>query len=450
MDAAPSAPNPENAYASWHPAMRPNAHKSNEVNGKQMDQRPLHSADNKYQAEPLKKPPDGFKMAGQPEFDMPLSLEVNDQSITMAETDGQSNIRAGRDAVDSAGDENGQAGHIEEQTPGPFEGALGSDPAAAGPRKGLSESYSISGPSEDGRSQALLQEADGAGTEPAALTGPVPNSSHTADGLGSKEEMAKAWHSEPGYAEDPGSEDASRTNSFPQVPPLGQTRGIPLHTLPHSQVEDIMEEDKNVGSMDHLPSSESLAATNTSSGAQEQPFETTTDENDSLDANLDTTHAANPILHADEESRYEEGLPLMPASEHLPTRVEPRSPEEQKSSITEDGDDGFFDKMSRPLLDEASSFRPQALDRKSTRQVLDALHYAPHSATHGETYNTQEEQLAPLQTEGGTAVSSSSSSSQDYAEQQMKTTNTEPKDEDLAEIWKAALGDDEFLEENND
>ena len=449
MDAVPSAPNAENTFASWHPAMRPNANQSNEANGKQTDQSPLHSADNIYQAEPLKQSPDGLRIAGSPEFDMPLAFEEKDQSITSAEREGQSNIGPGRDAVDSAGDGNGQAEYIEEQKPGPFGGALGNVPAVAGPEKGLSESYSISGPSEEGRLQAVLREGDGAGTEQAAPTGPVPNSNHTANGLGSKEEMAKAWQ-EPGYAEDPRQEDASRTNSFPQVPPLGQTRDIPLHILPHSQVEDIMEEDNKVGSMDDVTSSESLAAINTSSGPQEQLFGTTTDENESFDANLDTTHTADPILQADEESRYEEGLPLMPAAEHLPTTVGPRSFHGQKSSITEDGDDGFFEQISRPLLDEPSSFRPQALDRKSTRQVLDALHHAPHSATHGETYNTEEEELPPPQTEGETAVSSSSSNSQYDAQQQMKTTNTEPKDEDLADIWKAALGDDDFLEETND
>ena len=449
MDAAPSAPNPDNASASWHPAMRPNAHRSNDADGKQMDQSPLHSADNIYQTEPSKRPPDDLKIAGQTESQMPLPLEENDESITSAQRTGQSDIRADCDAIDSTSDGNGQAEHTEEQRPGPFEGALGNDPAVAGPENSLPESYSISGPSEDAQLRAVLQEEDCADTERAALTGPVPNLSHTVNGLGSKDEMAKAWHSEPGYEEDLRPEDASRTNSFPQVPPLGQTRGIPLHTLPHSQVEDIMEEDKTVGSRHHLPSSESLAATSTSSGAQEQLVETTTGGNEGLVANLDTTHAADPALQADEESRYEEGLPLMPAPEHLPMRVEPRSPDARKYSDTEDGGDGFFDKMSRPLSDEASSFRPQALDRKSTRQVLDALHYASHSATHGDAYNTQEEQLLPAQL-GGTPLSSSSSNSQVYAEQQMKTTNTESKDEDLAEIWKAALGDDEFLEEHND
>ena len=450
MDAVPSAPNSEDEYASWHPAMRPNAHQSNEVNGKRMDQSPLHSADNIYQAESLKQAPKGLKKAVQAELELPLSLEENDQRLTSAEREGQSDIRAGRDAVDSASDGNGQAEYIKEQKHGSFEGALGNDLAVAGPNKSLSESNSISGPSEDGQLPAVLQEGDRAGTERAAPAGPVPNLSHTANGIGSKDEMAKAWRSEPGYAEDSRPEDASRTNSFPQVPPLERTRVIPLHTLPHSQVEDIMEEDKNVGSMDHLPSSESLAAANASSGAQEQPFETTTDETEDLDADLDTTHAADPMLRAVEESRYEEGLPLMPVPEPLLTGVEPPSPDARKYSSTEDGDDDFFDKMSRPLSDEASSFRPQALDRKSTGQVLDALHYAPHSATHGETYNTQEEQLLLAQTEGGTAVTSSLSNSQDDAENQMKTTNTEPKDEDLAEIWKAALGDDEFLEEDND
>ena len=450
MDSAPSAPNLENASASWHPAMRPNSYQLDNVKGQLTEQSPSHSTDSIYEGKSLEQAPDGLNNAGQPEHEMHPSFEENDQRTASAERTGQSDVQASRDAVESASEGNGQTEYIKEPKPGSSDGALGNEPAVAGASNGLSESYPQPAPSGDGQSRAVLQEGDRIGTEQAAPNGPTSKSNHTKNALGSKEEMAKAWSSESGYAEDPRPDDASRTNSFPQVPPLEQTRGVPSHTLPHSQVEDIMEEDKNVESTDHLPSLKSLAAVHSSSGAQEQPFETTEDENESLFANLDATHAADPALQVEEESRYEEGLPLMPAPEHLPMKVRTRSPDIRKYSDTEDVDDSFFDRMPRPLSDEASSFRPQALDRKSTSQVLDALQYASHGVTHEESHSAQGEQSLPSQTEEGTAVSSSSPNSHDHADQQMKANNAELKDEDLAELWKAALGDDDLLEDNDD
>ena len=450
MDAAPSAPNHENAYASWHPAMRPNTHQSDEANGKPTDQGPLHSSDNNYEGELLEQPPSGLKDVGQPQHEMPLSVEENDQRTTSAEKLGQSGIRGGHDAIDLAKDVNEQTQYIEEQKPDPSEGAQSSVSEGAGARAGLSESYCQPRPSQDSQSHTPLQEGDGADIQWAAPPGLSTSPTYTGNALGGKGEMAKAWDSEPSYAGGPRPGDVGRNNSFPQVPPLHQTTAIPPHSLSHSQAEDVMEGDKNVGSVDRLPSTESLNAARSSSGTQKQPFEATANENESFLANLDATQASDLFLQADEESRFEEGLPLMHAPEQLPMQGQAHSPDARKCSDAGDDDDGFFENMSQPLSDRASSFRQQALDRKSTMQVLDALHYAPHKATHEGLYSAEEKPSSANLTEGATAVSSSTSDLQNYAEQQMETTEAQPKDEDLAEMWKAALADDDLLEDNDD
>lgn len=448
MDSAPSAPNHENACGSWHPAMRPNSHQLDDANEKPTHQLLFHSADNNYEGELLERPSDGLEDAGHAEHGVPLSVEKNDQNTTSLERTNQSGIQFGRDAIDLAGNRDGQAESIEKQKPGPSEGALTNALEGAGAGTDLLGSYSQSGPSQDGQSDALLHEGDGAGTEWTAPTGPTMNPTHTVTALGGGEEMVKAWDSEPSYAGGPRPSDVSRTNSFPRVPPL-QARAIPPHSLSHSQAEDIMVEEISVGPMDRLPLLESLTAANSSRGAQEPPVEMTGDENQSFFTDLKAAQAIDPILQAEEESRFEEGLPLMHAPENFSMKFQNHSSDARKYSDVEDHDDGFFDKMPQPLSDKSSSFRPQALDRKSTIQVLDALHFAPHSATHDEPYSAEEQPSLTTLTEGEAAVSSSTSNSQNDAEQQMETGKAQPKDEDLAEIWKAALGDDDLLDDND-
>ena len=450
MDAAPSASDHENACGSWHPAMRPNSHQLDEANGKILDQTRLHSPDNKYDGESLEQPPDGLEDVGQLEHYLPLSVEEDDRDTTSPDTTSQSGIRVDHDANVLASNVNERREYSEKQRPGSTEVALGNVWEGAGTGTGLLKSYPQSAPSYDGQSHALLQEGDGPQTEWVAPTGPATNTTHIGNPFGSKEEMAKAWDLEPSYAGDPRPADVSRTNSFPRVPPLRQTRVIPPHSLSHSQAEDIMEEDMSVGATDRPPSLERTTAAKSTGSSPEQPIEMTGDEHESFFANLKATQAAGPILQADEVSRFEEGLPLMDAPERFPMRDHTRRPNAPKYSDAEEDDDGLFEPMPQPLSDKASSFRPQALDRKSTIQVLDALHYAPHSVNHGESLSAEEEPSLTTSTEGGTGVFASKANLQDYAEQQTSTTNAQPKDEELAEMWKAALGDDDLLEDNDD
>ena len=432
MDAASSAQNNDDTFTSWHPAMRPNSQRLDEVYGKPTDQNPLaplHSVDNEDE-KTKEEPIDGLSYDGQPQHNTSLSVTEDHQHITSAEGTVQSDIQVSRDVDDLAGN---------------VEGSESIEKHGAGTGAALSESYSRSGSSRKSYTHDLLEEGESAQPDWAAPTGHATNPFQVRNALGGEEEMAKAWSSEPSFAGDPEPGDVSRTNSFPRVPPLQETETTP-QPLSHSQAEHIMEEDKSDESIDCLPSLGSFDHASSKLAAQQQLFEPAEDENEISFANSNAKQEAEPVSQADEESRFEEGLPLMHAPEHFATNSQAHGPDARKSSNTEGNDDGFFDGTSQPSSDEEASFRPQALDRKSTTQVLEALHYAPHSATHGGNQSAEEKQLSEVVTSGEIEASPNTAISQDDA--QINNTEPQPKDEDLAEMWKAALDDDDLLEDN--
>lgn len=452
MEAPPSASDYENAWNSWHPTMRPNSHRVSELSGEPTNQSPSapsHPADNKSEAELFEQPPNGLNDDETSGREIPILMEEDDKKSTSAEKTAQSDIWVGREADDSASVVDGQKGNTEVQNAEVSEGALGKayEGGGAGFRSMVSDSQS--GPSRRFQSQNLLAEGDSVRTEPAAAPGSATSPTEIGNAMGGEEEMAKAWDSEPSYAWNPRPGDVSRTNSFPRVPPLSQTGSIPLQSLSHSQAEDIMEDDKDIEPMDRLPSLDSLTVANPSGadgGAQQRPFEASGDKDDNFFVNLKARQVADPVLQADDESRFEEGLPLMHAPDHFSAKDQTHGAGALRSSDAEDDDDILFDETSQPM--EAPSFRPQALDRKSTTQVLDSLHYAPHGITHGESPGAGEK--LPLVNLAGeeAAGSSNTTNSQTYAEQQTETIKAQPEDQDLSEMWKAALGDDDLLEDN--
>ena len=439
MDAAPSAQDHENAWNSWHPAMRPNSH---QADGEQTDQSPptpLQSTDNKFEGKPTGEPSyrvkDGHKI--------PLPFEEDNQSTTSVEKAAQTDINRDRDLNDLSNDADGRTNSIEKQTPGLSEEALGNVWQGAEAGTLLSDSDSQPGPTRDHPSHDLLRDGDGVRTGKGATIEVAAESIHFGNAVEAKEEMAKAWDTEPSYAEDPRPGEISRTNSFPRVPPLQHTKSILPNSLSHSQVGDIMEENKSAESTDPEPSLDSFPASTSSDGTLQQPLDSTGDEEEGFFANSKDIHALDLTVQVEEQSRFEEGLPLMPshAPEHSPVKGPIYEPDLQKHGDVEGGDD-LFDKMSQAPSEEMP-FRPQALDRKSTVQVLDSLHYAPHSATHGEPQSVEgSSSLANVLGEEENGASGSTVKSD--------TTKALPKDEDLAEMWKAALGDDDLLEDNED
>ena len=457
MDVAPSAQNHDDSYGSWHPAMRPNSQHLEGANEKPTNESlfaPLPSADKQDEGEPLKELLDkstDFRRLGRPQHHMPLSVQRDSEKSTNAARTAQSDIHVGRDANDLVDDVNGQTYQIDTQEPDLSGGALriAWERAAAG--TGLSEAFPQSGQSQDNQSHDLLSEGVGAQAESEAPAGLATKMAHVGNALGAKEEMAKAWESMPSYAGDPRPGDVSRTNSFPRVPTLQQTEsGIP-HSLSHSQAEQIMQDEKRVKSMIRSPSLASLSAADSSHEAQQQPLpEMIRDESESLIANIVPAETIDATLQAEEDARFEEGLPLMHAPEHSPLKIQSHNSVARIFSHGEDEEDDFFEGTSQPPSDEASSTRPQALDRKSTTQVLDALNYAPHSATHQEPQSAEKESPVEILVEGGTTASSSIANTHDYTEEQNRTVKAQPKDDDLADLWRAALGDDDLLEDAED
>lgn len=246
----------------------------------------------------------------------------------------------------------------------------------------------------------------------------------------------------------------NRTNSFPHVPPLPQS-GLPAHSLPHSQAENIMEEDElddaspivdqgydqAPGAEDEIGHSKQASFLDHRVNASSHMF--------SDAAAVDGDHT---LLLTDDGARFEEGLPLMhPSStEEGMTQEEyrPRNFEVDSSHPAKDAEHDYFNKIPHFLADEEANFRPQALDRKTTSQVLDSMQYPPHDETHDQRQRFGEQKSLADLTGSGIAVPSSTVLSHVLSEQDHKHKGSNHGDDDLADIWKAALDDDELLDED--
>jgi len=242
-----------------------------------------------------------------------------------------------------------------------------------------------------------------------------------------------------------------RTNSFPDVAPA-QTSDPISHALPHSQAEDIMEEyEENIGTMPRHYTAV-VASEDSSDNALGDPFNASQDiDRDGFFTQKANIQGGNISTPPDEEARYEEGLPLVPPKSQRPEQAQGKKGVLEAMANTptaaETREDDFFAKFARPSTHD-ESFRPQPLDRKTTSQVLDSMHYAPHHETHDESDTIQDRPSPSNLTGGGVAVSSRNLPSQVLGAQQTGNTNNEAKTQDLAAMWQAALDDDELLDED--
>lgn len=246
----------------------------------------------------------------------------------------------------------------------------------------------------------------------------------------------------------------NRKDSFPVVPPLHQANAILSQEARHFPFEDVLEEARKEESHKPVLSDLSLVDVN-GSGVASQPslgFDQGGEEIDFF-----TTcgiRDAELQLPADEEARFEEGLPLIssePSELELQKEVDlQRSTEASSQKWSHTSEDDFFNKDLMTPTEDASFFKPQPLDRKSTSQVLDSLHYAPNVANHNpnqrfQTDTDSRRNAAPSdvsflqgssdKNEHSTALSTKDSSIQGVQE------------EELAAMWQAALEDDELLED---
>ena len=242
-----------------------------------------------------------------------------------------------------------------------------------------------------------------------------------------------------------------RTNSFPEVPPLRHPDPPPSHPLAHSQAQDLLEQDETpygFQSGKELIANEGLEASD--------PFNSAANgDESSFFANIGGLHSEVAKSPVDEEARFEEGLPLMPSGSNVYHSTNKSSGlyDQQASSpeLPEVFNGGSQEASENTLSDEPSFFRPLSLDRKSTSQVLDSLQYTSTGVNHTEPEKKLHENRDDFITSKSTRIPEFSSNDLEGSAEPNEEINffaQDPKDDDLAAEWQAALGDDELLDEN--
>lgn len=177
-----------------------------------------------------------------------------------------------------------------------------------------------------------------------------------------------------------------------------------------------------------------------------------------------------PIYFPPEESRFEEGVPLLDGSAEAPVEAAPveatpveTTPVEQAVPQPgqldrvfegdEDEDDGFFSSAQQPATENEPQ-EPAHIQRKSTSQVLDSLNtnrdgvHSPLSPT-AEEFN---DILAAAASKSPENVQEPASEEDLAARWQAELSDDDleiaPVEEDLAAKWQAELDDDDLLLED--
>ena len=282
---------------------------------------------------------------------------------------------------------------------------------------------------------------------------PLEPPGHPSHAFGDRAEMDRVWELEENENASTKVDHADRSNSFPVVPPVKLAGSEPPSSLPHSQAENIIEGEEN-GRWSSL---------RLSGGADSQTAEDEALSTDPFALNLsggNESFLANPLsgegfvapAEADEESRYEEGLPLMgtTSGDHLDSFHEDLSATRNADYNLFETQDGFSDEVSSGPGKDTSHFHPHPLDRKSTAQVLNSMQFPPQNAMHPKAETDEGRPILSTVVNGDKVTPAQKVDRLPMAELEKNKSELKPKEEELAELWKAALGDDDFLEEDVD
>ena len=444
---------PQSSYSqegngSWHPAMRPNAHEPDSVHSEKLGEKSLEPEAALGEVHKDGLPPNLLRPSEDAQPDPPVQPLKDGYGLSRDPT-------LNGVGLPTNGDYDPSAFQRSDLEPGTQE--ENGDDHQVDPMRATIAQGEANDSASTVRLHNLGQETDGPGpsfgsdteSPPERLPEPFTEPNFLLDALGDKEEMEKAWESEantgaPGHFE--------RTNSFPAVPPPREHSSQTQHSLSHSQAGDIMGEHEAHDFMEKEAPYDAPLTDSAAAEAVQDPFDSVEGgEDENFFAAPPTVHPTVSTAAADEESRYEEGLPLVPSTSHpeQPNLSHSGTQDSQTSAFAEmDDEDDFFDKAFSAQPKDPSSSPPPSLDRKSTSQVLDSMHYPPHYVNHTEPEATEERPSLADVTGGGIAVSTSTVKSQVFAERPTDQATSEPKDEDLAEMWKAALGDDDLLVED--
>ncbi|EJP64492.1 COPII coat assembly protein SEC16 [Beauveria bassiana ARSEF 2860] len=222
-----------------------------------------------------------------------------------------------------------------------------------------------------------------------------------------------------------------RTNSFPPVPPAQSAETVfPSQPLPSSQALDVVEEVEKSSSA-HDDSEESKMFW----------------ENDGP---ADNTHETFQTIGGDigdaateaSQSRFEEGLPLIPAAEEVED-AKPSKTTPFDSFAEDDAGDDFFSTVRR---EEDSTDFMQPIQRKSTMQVIENT-FSRESSAQQTAFDTLEEHSEDLSEEDRHAQALADAFGA-AANDENQLDAAEPP-ADLSAKWQEAFGtgddDDDFL-----
>ncbi|MCJ1330104.1 vesicle coat component [Thelotrema lepadinum] len=236
---------------------------------------------------------------------------------------------------------------------------------------------------------------------------------------------------------DPDLKSPKYTNSFPVVPPQNHLNSTAIHPLAHSQAGNLMQEVAE--EQDNIEDEIKQDADFWSSHQTEKHDE---DDFFSKTQTLEEESGTPP----DEEARFEEGLPLV-SPEPLERNITEEPvvdvvPEPFGSVLEADVTENFFSQLGKENTVEDTSDPPRPLERKSTEQVLHTMNLASSSLpqTQKSMDAIFEHQPLPDQMDDASVP--------EQVDAFEMTSNT--KEEDLAALWQAALGDDEILEDEVD
>jgi len=248
---------------------------------------------------------------------------------------------------------------------------------------------------------------------------------------------------------------SDRTNSFPSVPPAHTATGnTAAPEYPHSQAEDTLFRDNN------NVEAESISLKQNKSSHKVKQSIDWGNEFDGDDFNFGMTAGGDVTENGADAGHYEEGVPLV-RNAHLDARVKSHQKKFSTSKFfaddVDDAADGFFSSIKEDTIPEATT----PLDRKSTPQVLDSMHYESQGDVNGATsdeHGGRRLSSVDMTTGGGIAASQSTLLSQvmsqeggeirEGPDEASSIDAPKPSEEDLSAKWKAALDADEFLDDD--
>ena len=277
------------------------------------------------------------------------------------------------------------------------------------------------------------------------------------------EQMDPAWGFKGMDTEEGSSGILNNTSSFPQVPPMVKRDAMPpIHQLPNSQAEEIME---IVNQREDLKASlleEDDDHDRGHSGWLEPLMQATTLDPTGHEFfnSAENGLGMNSSELDDEQARFEEGLPLMSAELDNPQPDSPHHDAAEGESTSIPGTNpitgSFVHDLENEAVEDSSPVRLYILDRKSTNQVINSLQY---SSPYGSDNSTKPQDSKPnakdsdlLDSPFAGRIDITRSNAEQHSAQQATTANGASKpsmgnEDNLDAMWKAALADDELLDE---